>query len=454
MQQFAQLSDGDIRSFCKEVNKMPANAAGNRPSIPFASIKKLKAMRHWTIERTRTGLAVEHPAFTDDELTRVLERMDYESQLEVNKPEPPALPDIFVSFGTKWRSFYEGFRGHLAVARGCMNIPLLYVVREHEAVTAEIRGETYASSDERLMATTVLAGAEYNQDNHRVWDLLRPLVYGTAAWNYVKSYDNTKNGRTAFRVLERRGEGEAALDARRTKAEKIITSAVYNGKSKRFTVGSYTNLLQGAFTEMEEVGEPLSERRKVDTYVKGMQAERLKSVKTAIMQNPTYRNDFQQAYTFVEMMEQFDSTVNSDTHGFDRNISSVTNSDGTVDTSYRSPAEWAKLSKEEKAQINSARDKKGIKKRRNNSGKNNRALKKLKRQLSELASTTASQLSSMSGGSSGTTDGDSSGGDSGRSGTQSQTGTNPADQFGRQAHAVTTNLIDALQKLGAGNGQS
>ena len=51
-----------------------------------------------------------------------------------------------------------------------------------------------------------------------------------------------------------------AIDARHMKAEQIIAKAQYTGMSKRFTLQNYINLLQGAFTELLECGEPYTER--------------------------------------------------------------------------------------------------------------------------------------------------------------------------------------------------
>lgn len=193
-------------------------------------------------------------------------------------------------------------------------------------------------------------GTEYSEDNNRVWDLLNPLVYGTAAWDYMKQYEHMKNGRTAFRVLEHCGEGEAAIDAHRTKAEDILSKARYTGKSKHFTLQSYINLLQGAFTELEECGEPYSERKKVDTFVKGLQAEGHASTRIVIIQSERTRNDFLQAYTFVETIERCNQSMTSVSNdGFDWSINQLgrKGKSGEADTSYKSPAKWKALSKED-----------------------------------------------------------------------------------------------------------
>ncbi len=84
MVDFAQLSEDDIGQFVKSINKLPADANGIIPQIPFGSIKKLMAMRFRTIERQRLGLPVLHANFTLAELERVMRRMDYEAQKKIN----------------------------------------------------------------------------------------------------------------------------------------------------------------------------------------------------------------------------------------------------------------------------------------------------------------------------------------------------------------------------------
>jgi hypothetical protein len=43
-------NDRSVVDFVKSVNKLPANQSGDRPLIPFALIRLLQAMCHWTIE--------------------------------------------------------------------------------------------------------------------------------------------------------------------------------------------------------------------------------------------------------------------------------------------------------------------------------------------------------------------------------------------------------------------
>ena len=431
-------SDSGVEKFVKTINKLPVGADGVRISIPYASIRMLQGMRHWTIEKKRLGQAIVHNQMTVAELTRILERIEEEEQITSMKPTPPPLPDKFVSFGPKWRAFAEGFKGHCAVIRGCMGIPLLYVLRDHEAVTPEMEEEEYDSSDKRLMNLVVLQGREYRMDNIRVWELLRPLVHETPAWNYIKQYDTNQNGRMAFLVLQTRGEGEAAVDARRTAAEEIIQKAKYDGKSRRFTLQTYINLLQGAFAELETCGPEYaySEKQKVSVFTKGIVASEYAATKHSIYQNPETRNDFQKCYAFVETMEQFKPAYASAT-GVDRNVAEL----GKVDATYKTPAQWQALSKEERQAIMSARKGKDPKeqKARKKARKDKREEKQ--RKLEEVVKAAVDELSALTGGTEPTVD---SAGNTG-----AVTGVRPvSDQFGRKANAIKRTMAAVCEAAG------
>lgn len=414
------------------------NAHQEKPSIPYASIKKLKAIRHWAIERRRLGLDIDDGQLNAAEMTRTLSRMDYEDKLKVNKVEAPPLPDKFVSFGEKWRPFGEGFEGHLAVARGVMNIPLAYIVREIEVPTNEMRNKTYDTSDDRLIALVVLAGEEYEQDNARVWDMLRPLIYGTSAWSFVKQYNARKNGRMAYLTLKLRGEGEAVTDARRAKADETIRTIKYTGTSKRFTVQTLVNVLQNAFTEKELCGEALTEKRKVEILAKALQAPRLSNVRYTIMSNTKYRADFQEAYAFIETMEQFDDAgLTMDKGGPHRNVSETTGKKG--DHSYRPPDVWAKLTPKEKKRIQEKRKDYKAKKNKgdqNSEAKGKDAFASLKRKMAEVATETLERMMADGKKSDKAGSGGSQGGSGEERSKKRQKKGSPSDQFGRQAHAL------------------
>jgi hypothetical protein len=92
------------------------------------------------------------------ELHHILDRMDFEAQLKVKKQEAPSLPDKFVSFDSRWRTFSKGLMDHFKVVWGCMNIPLVYVFRAHESPMEVMFYAAYEDSDQHLMTCVVLQG--------------------------------------------------------------------------------------------------------------------------------------------------------------------------------------------------------------------------------------------------------------------------------------------------------
>ena len=183
MSAFARLSKDDVERFVKTVNKLPVVGVGAAvavPHIPFGSIKNFKSMRRYAIDFRRLGLRLVHNQFDLATMNALNAWMDFEAQLKVNEVKPPPLPEKSVSF-TKWHTFSEGFSGHCSVLRGCMNIPLSYLLREHDTPDDEMRAATYANSDAHYTALVLFTGDEYAHDNTRLYDLMRPLIYKTTS---------------------------------------------------------------------------------------------------------------------------------------------------------------------------------------------------------------------------------------------------------------------------------
>jgi hypothetical protein len=239
-----------------------------------------------------------------------------------------------------------------------------------------------------------------------------------------------------------RGEGEAAREARRLKAEDTIAKAQYTGSSKRFTLQSYINLLQNAFTELAECGadEEYSEQKKVSVFVRGLKADRFRVTRQLILQNTTLRNDFQAAYAFCETANQLSASTETGSTAFDRNISQVSKAEGK-EGSYVPEAEWRKLTRERRQAIMRAR------KSRGNGGKGQGPKPKehaSKRKLAELATAVTKMLDASAEEESGASD-------SGRSGKKKSgtPGKSPADQFGRNVHSVMREFAKAVgEELG------
>ena len=258
---FAELTDADINHLVKHLSRLPAPV-----TVPFSAIKKLKAMRTWTKWRQRRGLAIAHAEFDNDMLAWSLGRMEEESRIKALEAEAPAPPGPLTKLA-KWPSWWETLDACASQVRGTMFLPLKYLCREHEVPTAEMLAATYDNTDDQLMALVRLQGDDFATDNHRLWDLLCPLLKDGPAWVWVKRFERTKNARGAIAALKLQAEGQAATQSRKAKAYQILRKATFTGRGKRFTFDDYVKLLQTGFNELAECEEEQSESRKLDVFM-------------------------------------------------------------------------------------------------------------------------------------------------------------------------------------------
>ncbi|MCK7497537.1 MAG: hypothetical protein MZW92_47230 [Comamonadaceae bacterium] len=78
----------------------------------------LQAMRHWTIERQRCGLAIVHNELTQDELERILERMEEVESIADMKPSSASLARQVWFLRQELARVFGRLQGHCAVVRG------------------------------------------------------------------------------------------------------------------------------------------------------------------------------------------------------------------------------------------------------------------------------------------------------------------------------------------------
>ena len=76
----------------------------------------------------------------------------------LDKPTP--LTDIH-----KWTKFWLKFMTYLGRVHGAAKIPLTYLIRKQGEVTAAVLAADYLTIEDRLLATTVLAGSHFALDN-------------------------------------------------------------------------------------------------------------------------------------------------------------------------------------------------------------------------------------------------------------------------------------------------
>jgi len=297
------LTSKDIDEMIKGLQR---TQTADGATYPFIATKKLKAFRFWAELCKRTGDSDDPVLFTDAVCTHTLNRIKEEEDMV--KSDTASRPEAITSLKS-WRIWWESFDNYMAQTRGAARISLKYVYREHEEVTNDHRGATYASVDERLEACTKLQGDYYRIDNERVFKELKALLLAGPLFTYVRKFDATSNGRKAVLALKLQMDGETSLVTRKTRAYNDIATAAYRGERSGWTFAQYVAKHQTAHNELEQCEEPVAETKKVTDFLQGITDPTLLVGKGVVMGDSDKLGSFEKCQQYLSTF-----TTNTLTH--------------------------------------------------------------------------------------------------------------------------------------------
>lgn len=323
----ATVQDEDLDRLPKHLDswKDPAAPPNAQVRIPFLSLQKLKAMRYWVLAQRCVGVVDPNAVdFTDDALQEVIIRMkadkDYKKATEdTDITKPSKLSDL-----GKWVKFWELFTTYLGRVKGAALTPLTYLIRENGEVTPDIMAAEYASTQERLIATTSHSGAHFDLDNRTLYDEFKPLVVDGPGWSFIKKFDKGKDGRGAVLALKSQAEGTSAKLTRKQAAYASISSSAYLGPRKGFTFANYVTLHQTAHNELLDLEEPVSESKKVTDFLKGIRDSALTTGKSIVLGDPLKLGSFEECQQYLSTIVQNMAAQSKS----ERNVSSATTDGG------------------------------------------------------------------------------------------------------------------------------
>jgi hypothetical protein len=264
----------------------------------------MKAMRYWVLSQRWIGIEPHAAQFTNPVLEETLLRMQANKDYKAATEETEVMKAEKFTDMSKWTKFWELFKTYLGRVKGAANLPLTYLIREQGDVTQEVRDVEYATTEDRLIATTVHSGTHYAIDNKTLYNELKPLVIDGPGWSFIKKYDKAKDGRKAVLALKSQAEGQAAKLNRKTKAYAALDQSVYRGPRRGFTFDSYVALHQEAHNELLDLDEPVSESKKVTSFLRGIQDPKLDAGKVAIYGDAAKLDDFQATQQYLKTIMQ------------------------------------------------------------------------------------------------------------------------------------------------------
>ncbi|MGH3054590.1 MAG: hypothetical protein ACRDL7_06385, partial [Gaiellaceae bacterium] len=369
MEDLNLVGKDDVKRICKIIRENNAEIV-----ITFMQQQLLESMRYWVSTRTRRGLDIAATLFNRDVANESVKKMLIDSAEMRDKTESAikSMPDKFKN-ESSWNVFKDAVDTYLSQLKGGDRIPLNYVIRDNDDVDNEAH---YENDVERLISTVPLRGEHYNRDTIQVYSILKLLVLEGPGWNWIIHLDRVRDGRAAWKALKAHYEGASVTSRTKDEAYKSIDTAQYNGERRNFTFETYTNIHQKAHQDLLRLGEPIAEHKKVWDYINNIHDPNLTAGKANILANNTLENDFTLASNYLA---NFVVRIKS-SYGSERRVSMVDAGRGrferggrgrgcgrgrgrgrdvrgprggralTVDVidKHYPPAEWAKLSHEQK----------------------------------------------------------------------------------------------------------
>lgn len=375
---FRYLVDKDIRDMADEFGKR--TTAAGKIVFGLGRTKKLVGVMHWVQDCYRANDVPNHELFDEEALSEALSLAQIrKSDLDLVTTNSKAADPGKFKDERKWPEWEKAFTNYLSVIPGVNGIPLSYVVREQEIPTP---GTEYATFNERMLNRAPLTGQYFVADTRRVHNLLTGFLQGETTDSWIRTIAKHQDGRRDMIALRRHYAGEGN-NTRRIADAKRIQATLHYKVERALPFNKFLDSLQRMFTIFEEEGEPMTERAKVDELLTKVQNAAL----TAAVAHLRFKLNTS-GVSFTVAANHLNAEISqSPDYQLARKISSVTTGGGGrggggrggrgggrggrgrgrggrggrggASTNYYSPAEWEKLSFEERDKIRKERDKKG-----------------------------------------------------------------------------------------------
>ena len=365
----------------------PNLAAGGPAIVPVPafvlgakSLKRLKiaarAVRYY--EAISRPLSAGNMHYNNVLKTFELQWKALETRKEEDEPDVPKITKNLRV--TRWS---EAFSDFLRRIIGVRNAPLVYVIRENDAVGAAPPlannlpySTEHGSVEGELIARLSLTHPVYKDDNAKVYHYLEEATRGTVYATTLKKYQRGQNGRGAYKALISQHAGVDKWEKELRSAETFMKNRVWKGNNN-FSLEKFLDQHRTAFVTMQQCSEHVAyqlpnERTRVGYVLDNIQTSdaELQAVLAQVKHDATpggMREDFEKAATALlpadpvarkrkSASEKRSYAEISATDGGETNIKPGIGETG-VEFRYHSEKEYPKLSNEQKKELRAWRRK-------------------------------------------------------------------------------------------------
>lgn len=286
------LDSAEISSLSSRLTKLPAQ---QRVFLTSVQLVQLCGMMNLLRDHKARGVDLTPDAImgiTEDHLSSFIEQAKVDDLSSGVGGEAVSAPDKFDPY--KWVDWHLKMMNYFKNKKGCNKIPLYYVVRETLGVE-EI--QALSSPQDRKCYEAPHTGPHFISDNRSVWLILKDKLISTPAWEWIRSFEKSQNGKEAVSALRTHYNGRDQKLMRIAMANQKIKAASYT-EERQYPFEKFATDLKGAFETLRECGEPMTEGAMVRTMT-----EKIRSNNIGVCSAVEYVN------THVDMKENFNLAV-------------------------------------------------------------------------------------------------------------------------------------------------
>jgi hypothetical protein len=237
------------------------------------------------------------------------------------------------------RTNIENLDSYLMNALGETFLPLAYLVREQVELPLIDQGFGLPSFHEEMVSRGDHQGTAFQRDNITLWNVISHMTHGGFAWNWVSSYERTRNGRQAYIALKTHYLGQSYQERIKAAADAVLQKTYFDG-TRSFSFESYITTLQKAFTDLEATGEAVAEERKVRVLLRGVTASSMQTAVATVNANRHLKSYFEAAVNYLSEVSDTQKSMAS----AKRNVSVISNTGKKTNKNGDKSAKKKKLS--------------------------------------------------------------------------------------------------------------
>jgi hypothetical protein len=245
---------GNVQQMTENLSRQAVNRGG--AYIGMSATTKIKALIWWVQDARAQGNAVDPNNWDEAALDDARKRMHLEKQGRDREDDIVDAPKRLDP--SKWVESYLSFinflRGQIS-ADGKRTLDS--VVRKDPPV-----GWMPTSREDRLKYNAPMTGHFFSQDNQKVYHITKQWTLNSAAFAWVRPFDNVEDGRGPVAAMQEHYDGPGETAKKLAKSEAELKNIHYRNEQS-MTFENYVNKLNAIFFVFAEAHQPLTPDQKV-----------------------------------------------------------------------------------------------------------------------------------------------------------------------------------------------